>query len=173
MSTILLMLSLVSATMSSSLFEAPWRWTTERGQEVTLGKWRGQTLILAPFYTACRTRCPATIAKLRAIEGAYRGADQPRDKPAAAIVLVTLDPANDTADRLMTFKKNARLPDAWTLLRGNPDDTRALARLVEAHPAGGDGHIDHQVRIVVFDREGRMVRNLHGWDFPTEAAVIH
>lgn len=196
MSTILLMVSLwASGAVASgppagaapptrSVFEAPWRWTTEQGQEVTLARWRGQTLILAPFYTSCRTRCPATIAKLRSIEAAYRHEEKEAkegkqgkagakatEKP-AAIVLVTLDPATDSAAHLLAFKKSAKLPDAWTLLRGGAEDTRSLARWLEARPAYDDGHIDHQVRIAVFDGDGRLVRNLHGWDFPTADAVI-
>ncbi len=167
MSTLLFILSLWAAAPQPSVFETPWRWTTEQNREVTLAKWRGHTLIVAPFYTACRTRCPATIGKLRGIDAAYREGGK-----SAAIVLVTLDPATDTPGHLLAFKKSAKLPDSWTLLTGSAGDTRALARWLDARPAYDDGHIDHQVRIAVFDREGRLVRNLHGWDFEAAEAVV-
>jgi cytochrome oxidase Cu insertion factor (SCO1/SenC/PrrC family) len=149
------------------LYAQPWRWTTELGETRTFDAWRGQTLLVAPFYTSCQVRCPQTLRKLTEIAAAYQRAGR-----AATFVLVTLDPENDTAPRLRRFKESNGLPAAWHLLSGSAADTRGLAELLETRTAYDASHIDHQVRIAVFDRSGHLARNLHGWDFDVAQAVI-
>jgi cytochrome oxidase Cu insertion factor (SCO1/SenC/PrrC family) len=155
------------AAATEGIYARPWRWTTELGEARTFDAWRGQTLVVAPFYTSCQVRCPQTLRKLSGIAEAYRRAGRP-----ATFVLVTLDPDNDTAPRLRRFKERNGLPAAWHLLSGSAADTRGLAEFLETRTAYDASHIDHQVRIAVFDRRGHLVRNLHGWDFDVAQAVI-
>jgi cytochrome oxidase Cu insertion factor (SCO1/SenC/PrrC family) len=152
---------------TEGLFARPWRWTTELGEARTFDAWRGQTLVVAPFYTSCQVRCPQTLRKLTGIAEAYRRAGR-----SATFVLVTLDPENDTAPRLRRFKERNGLPAAWHLLSGSAADTRGLSELLETRTAYDSSHIDHQVRIAVFDRGGHLARNLHGWDFDVAQALI-
>jgi cytochrome oxidase Cu insertion factor (SCO1/SenC/PrrC family) len=156
-----------AAATEGGLYARPWRWTTELGEARTFEAWRGQTLVVAPFYTSCQVRCPQTLRKLTEIAEAYRRAGR-----AATFVLVTLDPENDTAPRLLRFKERNGLPAAWHLLSGSAADTRGLAELLETRTAYDSSHIDHQVRIAVFDRRGHLARNLHGWDFDVAQAVL-
>lgn len=151
----------------SPLFSEPWRWTDERGQSVTFSKWAGAPLVVTMFFTSCKYRCPRTIDKLREIDAAFA-----RDHRQAQFVLVTLDPRNDTPERLDAFKKAARLPaESWHLLGGNEADTRALGRFLGIHPAYDDGHIDHEVRIDVIDAGGSVVRRLEGWNYDGDGAI--
>ena len=74
-------------------------------------------------------------------------------------MLVTLDPANDTATELSRWKRERNLPAAWTLLRGDRAATRQLADRLPIQildMADGD-HIFHDSRIVLLDPEGRIL----------------
>lgn len=151
----------------SSLFSRPWRWRDERDQVVALSKWAGAPLVVTMFFTSCKFRCPRTIDKLREIDAAFT-----RSHRQAQFVLVTLDPYHDTPDRLEAFKRTAHLPpDTWHLLSGDGADTRALSRLLTVHPAYDDEHINHEVRIGVFDAQGNPTRLLRGWGFDGEEAI--
>jgi protein SCO1 len=162
-----LVVAAVGPTSVPSLYARPWRWTTELGQARTFADWRGQTLVVAPFFTSCQVRCPQTVRKLLGIAEAYRRAGR-----RATFLLVTLDPENDTPERLQRFKERDGLPAEWHLLSGSADDTRGLADFLETRAAHDTAHIDHQVRIAVFDGRGQLARNLHGWDFDAALALV-
>ena len=149
------------------LFGRPWRWTDERGDAVAFSQWRGAPLVVTAIFTSCTARCPLTVEKLRDVDAAFRRRGTPRQ-----FLLVTLDPRTDNPARLLRFKQERHLPDAWHLLRGNLDDTRAFGRMLGVRAIYDDGHIDHDVRIAVFDGARRLVREYAGWDFnPNQAAL--
>jgi protein SCO1/2 len=158
-----------STESTSSLFQKPWRWTDEHGELVTFSKWKGSPLVLSMFYRSCTTRCPLTVAKLQRIEAAFA-----RQNRSAHFVLVTLDPHNDQPWDLFAFKTAERLSEqSWHILQGGDADTRSLEHFLELHASAVDeGHIDHEVRIAVFDAEGRRVKSFRGWGFDDEEAVI-
>jgi protein SCO1/2 len=152
---------------SSPLFSEPWRWKDEQGQTVTFSRWAGAPLVVTMFFTSCKYRCPRTVDKLHEIEAAFA-----RSHQRAQFVLVTLDPRSDTPQRLDAFKKAAHLPaESWHLLSGDDADTRALGRFLAIHPAYDDGHVDHEVRIGIFDAEGNVVRRLEGWNYDGDEAI--
>jgi protein SCO1/2 len=143
-----------------ALDQARWHWTDEAGEDVTLGRYAGSPVVLTAFFTSCTTRCPLTIERLRALDAAMR-----RRGIAGAFVLVTLDPRTDGPARLRRYKEEHGLPPSWHLLRGDLEETRALARALGLRAAYDDGHIDHDVRVAIFDRAGRLARTLDGWSF--------
>jgi protein SCO1 len=159
----------VAESSSASLFQEPWRWTDEHGELVTFSKWRGSPLVVAMFFRSCTERCPLTVEKLRRIEAAFAKKKQP-----AQFLLVTLDPHTDTPSRLLAFKEGEHLSESsFHLLNGGDAETRALGRLLGVHPSANDeGHIDHEVRIVVFDAQGILTRSFVGWVFDDDDAVI-
>lgn len=141
-------------------------WTDERGAQVRLATWRGRPLVVTMIYRTCQFRCPMTLAKLRRVATAFREAGEPVE-----VVLVTLDPRNDTPARLADFKQAERLGDAWHLLNGDDESTRALARFLRVHASNDDNHIDHDVKIAVFDGAGRFTTAFEGWDFAAEDVI--
>jgi protein SCO1 len=147
------------------LFQQPWVWRDDRGEVVTFSKWRGTPEVVTMFFRGCTLRCPQTLGKLRDVEAAFS-----RRKLPVHIVLVTLDPRNDTPDRLRDFKEAEHLSEnTWHLLSGNDSATRELGRALGIRPSYDDSHIDHDVRIALFDSEGRLVRTFEGWHFDDEA----
>jgi protein SCO1/2 len=144
---------------AASFYAAPWSFHDERGEAVRLDRWRGAPLLVTAFFTSCATRCPHTVAELKKLDAALE-----RTGRRVPVVLVTLDPETDTPERLQRWKHEQRLPDNWHLLRGEKSDTRALVRLLDVHPAYDVGHIDHDVKVVRFDGEGRVTGRFDGWD---------
>ncbi len=152
---------------TAPLLSCPGSWTDEMRTPVTLEAFRGAPFVLSAFFTSCNVRCPMTIQKLKGIDLAYR-----KSGAAVPIVLFTIDPRNDTPERLQRFRRDNDLPDNWHFLRGSDSDTRILARSLRVDPAYDDGHIDHDVRIAVFDAAGHQVRAFQGWAFDVEGAIV-
>jgi protein SCO1 len=149
------------------LFDMRWIWTDDLGVEGSLSRWRGDPLVLTVFYASCTDRCPLTIDKLRSVEDAYH-----RHGRAVNFVLVTLDPQKDDIARLRRFKEAERLPASWHLLRGSLPDTRELGGLLHVRGTNDSGHVDHDVRIAIYDARGVLVRSFDGWDFNVEESVV-
>ena len=155
----------VSGAEGASLYDRPWRFVDEQGDAVTIGTWRGTPMVLTMFYRACDVRCPSTIRKLRHMESLF-ATKQVR----VSFVLVTLDPRNDTPDRLRDFKAAEGMGDGWHLLQGDRETTREVARLLAVRPAYDDAHIEHDVRIGILNSRGELTLQLGGWNFDDEAA---
>ncbi len=143
-----------------SLFEQPWVWLDDRGERVTFGDWRGTPFIVAAVYTTCQETCPRTLAKMRGVYDQYVRENRP-----AAFIVVTIDPDTDTPERLRDLRKLRNLPNAWHLVTGGTAETQALADLLGVHimrmdTGVDDGHMVHDSKIVLFDRQGRSVSEL-------------
>jgi cytochrome oxidase Cu insertion factor (SCO1/SenC/PrrC family) len=164
-----LALSIATASCASTLAPAPHveqasmrsiDLTDDHGDVVQLTSYRGQPVVLAMFYTGCQVRCPRTLQKMQHIEASLRGRGV-----RAAYVLITLDPRNDTVERLRDVKRGAGLGEQWHLLRATLSDTQRIGRELHVNAAYDDAHLDHDVRIVALDRDGNIVRNLRGFSF--------
>ena len=131
-----------------------------------LASLRGTPFVLAPFFASCTVRCPLTIDKLRRFSAALE-----RRHVDAPVVLFTLDPRNDDRARLERFKAARHLPVSWRVLRGGLEETQALARALGVRAATDDAHIDHDVRIALFDARGQLVRSFGDWDFDDDEAA--
>ncbi len=145
---------------AAGLYDQPWQWVDERGEAVAFSRWRGAPLIVTAVYTSCTERCPLTVEKLRRVEEALRRRDVE-----VQVALVTLDPEHDTLERLQHFRTARNVPPEWHLLRGDREQTHDLARRLRVRAIYDDSHIDHDVRIAVFDAAGHLVRDFTGWDF--------
>jgi cytochrome oxidase Cu insertion factor (SCO1/SenC/PrrC family) len=142
------------------LFDSPWTWTDEEGVSTTFARWRGSEVVTTAFFGSCTLRCPMTIAKLEEIDQTLHAHGR-----SAEFVLVTIDPENDTVDRLRRLKETRHLPSSWHLLRGSRHDTAGFGQFLHVNVARDSGHIDHDVRISMFDAAGGLVRTFAGWDF--------
>jgi protein SCO1/2 len=153
--------------LAPSLFDFAWSWTDEQGRRLAFSRWRGSPLVVTTFYTTCTWTCPRTVEKLRAVDRAFRGRGI-----SAEFVLVTLDPAADTPDRLRVFKEARRLPAEWHLLQGDPAGTRELADFLGVHVLEMEVHLVHDTRIAVFDGAGAPRRSFACCDFEATDALL-
>lgn len=142
-----------------SVFDLPFAWSDEQGQRVTFGAWRGRPLVLTMFFRSCQRFCPLTLSAMSNIASRLEARHI-----TANFALVTLDPTRDTSPRLAEFKASHALPAAsWHLLRGERGETLELARLLGIHAVFQEEHIDHNVKLLVFDAQGMRVHEYVGW----------
>src|SRR6478672_1957347 len=104
-----------------SVYDLRATWHDQRGAPRTLASLRGRPQAIALVYTHCQATCPLIVGQLKRLEAATT----------LGLVLVSLDPERDTADRLAAFAAEHELDAArWTLLRGSDDDVRELAAVL-------------------------------------------
>ncbi len=155
-----------SALASRSLYQVPLTWRTDRGETVTLERWRGTPVVLTMVFTSCQATCPITMGKLKAIQDGFD-----REQRAAQFVIVSFDPRRDTPEKLATYRVDTdlRRPN-WTFLVGSEEDTRTLAMLLgikySRNPISGD--IMHDNKIVLLSPDGEITKELVGLDAPIE-----
>ena len=89
---------------AGSVYDLGSRWQDQTGTDVALDALGGQVRVVAMIYASCAHTCPLIIGDLKRLEAALgaRAND-------VGFVLVTLDPANDTPERLAEFATSSRL----------------------------------------------------------------
>lgn len=147
--------------------EAPWRDAT--GRERTLASLSGKVQVLAMVYTHCTHTCPMIVAEIKRLEAALPA--EARDR--VGFVLVSLDPARDTPERLAEAAASMRLdPARWTLLTGDADSVRELAALLGIrYRDEADGQISHSNTYLILDPAGRIAHRHDGLGQGTAAAL--
>ncbi len=142
--------------------------TDQTGQTVRMSSFRGAPVALTFAYTRCpdATACPMTMAKFAKLNAALAG------KNLGTLLVVTVDPENDTPAVLADFAKRIGAdPARWKFLTGDP---RAVARVAEKfgvlyYPERGQ--IMHQQAVAVVDPEGRLATITYGSDWEPEQIV--
>lgn len=143
-----------------SIYVVTSRWKNQRGKSVSLGELAGRPAFVSLFYSSCTVACPAIVENMRKI--AKRATEVgPRD---ASFVLVSLDPARDTAERLADVAEERGLSgDAWQLLTGSDSDLRELVVLLGSkYRRLPDGEFQHSNVVAALDRDGRVVMRREG-----------
>jgi cytochrome oxidase Cu insertion factor (SCO1/SenC/PrrC family)/cytochrome c2 len=83
---------------------------------------KGKIVIISFIYTSCTDICPLTTARLAQLEeklGDLVGRD-------VFMISMTVDPNNDTPQRLREFSSAFQTGPGWTFVTGKPDDIRAI-----------------------------------------------
>lgn len=120
----------------------------QRGRSVSLRGLRGRTVALMFLDSLCREACPL---EGRMVASAVAQTDV-RARP--RLVIVSVDPAGDTARTIAAALHKWRLPAGTLWLRGS---RAALARVWQAYqitvdPASGD--VVHSTALYLIDRRG-------------------
>jgi protein SCO1/2 len=160
------MLAAVPVLASRSLYQAPLTWRTDRGESVSLDRWKGERVVLTMVFTSCQATCPITMGKLRDIQARFD-----REQLAARFLIVSFDPTRDTPEKLAAYRvATEHLRPNWTFLVGSEEDTRTLAMLLgikySRNPTTGD--IMHDNKIVLLNGDGEITKELLGLDAPIE-----
>ena len=136
---------------------------TQRGEPFGLAQLRGQWNLLYFGYLQCPDVCPTTLQSLSGLRRLLQADALPG--PAPRFVFVSVDPGNDTAQRI-----DAYLGHFDRELVGASGDPAQLARLAgslgvmyaEHVDAKGVRSMDHTTAIIVVDPRGRGVAALPG-----------
>ena len=109
-----------------SVFHLESVWKNQTGKDIILEDFGGKITIVSMIYTHCQYACPRIVADMEAIKKdlALKGVEE------VNYVLISLDPARDTPDRLMEFHKENKFDDTWTLLCGDAESVMEMAAVL-------------------------------------------
>lgn len=149
------------------------RLATHDGATLVLGADQGERVLLTFIYTRCPRPefCPAIVARLVALDQALGEAEGVR------LVAVTLDPEHDTPEVLTDYAAKVGATARWRFARaeGGPtalDDLAMRAGLpVIREVPGSPGEIGHGVRLLVLDRDGKLIERYDDTRFPQDRVV--
>jgi protein SCO1/2 len=142
----------------SSIFNLTSKWHTEEGKEIVLEDLKGKPLVMVMIYTTCKAACPRLVADMRNIE-----AQIPKNKD-LNYVLVSIDPENDTPERLKKFAiENKMDAEHWTFLQGTVSSVREFANVLAVkYKQITPIDFSHSNIISVFDTNGELVHQQEG-----------
>jgi len=112
---------------------------------------QGRVVAMNFVFTSCTTVCPtmgATFARVQKML-AEKGSD-------AALISVSIDPANDTPQRLSAWSQRLGARPGWTLVTGNKTDIEAILKSLGLFTADPAAHTP--VVLVANEPEGRWER---------------
>lgn len=137
-----------------SIYQLPSEWKTQYGESIEFKNLKGKTLVVVMIYTSCKTACPRLVADMRMIEEKVTG----KKGKDIQYVLVSIDPKNDTPEKLKAFAKENGLEDQkWLFLQGNEDDVRDFANIMAVkYKQISPIDFSHSNIISVFDKHGVM-----------------
>lgn len=144
----------------SSIFNLTSVWKTEENKSIHLEDLRGKTLVMVMIYTTCKAACPRLVADMRNIE-----AKIPKEyNEDLQYVLISIDPKNDTPERLKAFAKENYMDDAhWTFLQGTEESVREFANVLAVkYKQISPLDFSHSNIISVFNPEGELVHQQEG-----------
>jgi protein SCO1/2 len=143
-----------------SIYNLPSIWTSQNGKEIELKELKGHVLVMVMFYTSCKIACPRLVADMRNIEKQV----PQKDKEKVKFILVSIDPATDTPERLESFaKENHMESDQWLFLQGSEEDTREFAAvLAVSYKKISPMDFSHSNIISVFNKGGELAYQQEG-----------
>lgn len=143
-----------------SIFNITSEWTTQHNEQIEFKDLQGSVLAVVMVYTSCQTACPRLAADMRNIEEQVAK----KGKENVKYVLVSIDPENDTPERLTQFGKDYQLEgDQWLFLRGTEETVREFANIVAVkYKQISPIDFSHSNIISVFDAEGIMQHQQEG-----------
>jgi protein SCO1 len=128
------LISALSVPVPSTLEAAGGRWgkdyfpnlpvITQDGKELRFydDMIKGKIVVISFIFTSCKDICPITTARLAQVEDKL-GESVGRD---VFIYSMTVDPANDTPERLKKYAEAFHTGPGWTFLTGKMEDIRAI-----------------------------------------------
>ena len=142
--------------------------TNQRGERMRLSDFAGRALVMFFGYTFCPDVCPATLARVREVKAAL----PPEDAARFTGVLVSVDPARDSPQRLGQYVEF--FDPAFVALTGSEDELEDVARRYGARFMIPEGQpedsylVNHSSIAYLIDPAGH-VRALYYGDEPIDA----
>ncbi len=137
------------------------------GKLVRPSDFEGRVVVLTFMYTSCPDLCPLIAGKLRETVESLGEL-----MPKVAVLVVTVDPARDTKDRVYAYSQEQQMLERWHFLIGDKRDLRPIWEHYWVGRVWKDenGEVMHQSPVHLVDRQGK-IRVVHGSSFkPSELA---
>jgi protein SCO1 len=147
----------------------PFELVDERGARFGTDELKGHPYVADFIYTGCRDSCPRLTSEMAALQ-----AQLLEDPGAVRLVSFSVDPVQDTPEKLLAYAKDAgAIPERWKFLTGPLSEVSALVEhgfkvaMLDRAAAGPALHDDH---LVVVDGLGR-VRGYYSGDVSGRRAI--
>ena len=130
----------------------------QHGQPTSLGDVHGHRTLLTFAFGHCTTVCPLTV---RDVLEARRAAGTPDVR----LVVLTVDPWRDTADRLPYLAQHWGLERDDRVLSGDVAEVEATLNTLGVGRRRNElnGTVDHGSTVMLLDARGRIVWRIDGW----------
>src|SRR3546814_4072982 len=110
-----------------SVYQLPATLTDQDGQSWDWRSKRGTPQVVAMFYTSCQYVCPLIVDSGKAVERALSTDERAK----LGILLISMDPARDDPEALMSAASKRKLDGArWSLASPAPDNVPGVAGLL-------------------------------------------
>ncbi len=143
-----------------SVFNLTTTWRTEENKELTLKELKGKVLVMVMIYTSCKAACPRLVADMKNIS-----LQIPENKKDDVLyILVSIDPTNDTPERLKAFAKEKEMDgEEWTFLQGNKESVQEFANVLSVkYREISPMDFSHSNIISVFNQQGDLIHQQEG-----------
>jgi protein SCO1/2 len=152
-----------------SVYQLSSVWTNDAGKALRLSQLRGKPQVVTMFFASCQGACPLLVHQMLDVAGSL----PPTARTNVGFVLVTFDTELDTLSALHDYRASRKLAETqWTLLRGNPEDTRELALVLGVkYRKDARGQFSHSNLITILNAEGEIVLQQTGLNQPPEELV--
>lgn len=143
-----------AALPGDSVYQLDVSFTDQNGTRQHFPQLRGKVRIISMFYANCPYVCPLIIDTIKQTENALDEQERAR----LGVVLVTLDPASDTAEALKAVEGKRHLDAArWLLVRTGEGDVRKVAGVLGIqYRALENREFNHSTAIILLDADGRI-----------------
>jgi protein SCO1 len=120
-------------------------YTNQAGEQFSSDRLRGKVWTGMFFFSYCTGVCPSMKKRVVDLQETVTDAR-------VHFVSFSVDPTNDTPERLAAYAKSAKAdPARWHMLTGTDEQTRKLADAVKLPY---DNAVDHSARIFLVDQQG-------------------
>ncbi len=136
--------------------------TDQTGAKLSLQSLRGNAVAITFIYTRCPlpNYCPLMSRNFETAQSLLRrlGASD-----GWRFVSLSIDPEHDTQDAMAAYSKDFQAdPLRWSFALASPADLRRLGRAAGLEIDRTNGRIDHNLRVLVLDGNGRVRRIFRG-----------
>ncbi|MBX2985960.1 MAG: SCO family protein [Bacteroidia bacterium] len=154
---------------SESIFNLTSEWQNQEGEKLHLKDLQGKTLVVVMIYTHCKAACPILVSKMKKIEAKI----DRKYIDNVSLVLVSIDPENDTPEQLKKFAKTNKMEaKQWIFLRSNELATQEFANVLSMKYKKIDPvDFSHSNIITVFDPRGTLINQEEGTEIDVEKVV--
>ncbi len=153
---------------------------TDEGKPFSLKELKGKVILITYGYTQCPHVCPTITAFLKQVETQL---NKKGYKDKYKIIFITVDPKDDTVEKLREYKKKRGFAD-WIFLTGDKEKLKKVWKnygvyvkdkgiMEMKHQNHTMKHrmIDHTAKLTVINQKGEIVEEFKSMYLPVEDIV--
>lgn len=138
-----------------SVYQLPLVLIDQDGKAADWSNHRGKPQVVSMFYTSCPYMCPLIVDAGKGIEHTLT----PAQRKGMGILLISMDPGNDTPAALMALATKRKLDTQfWSLAAPQPRAVSPVAGVLGVrYRKLATGGFNHTSVLILLDRNGRIV----------------